>query len=83
VPDGENVVQFGELALHLLQTGLIGNEQQHAACGPVVDGHADNGLEMKPRREKRPVTWDMVPGWLRTRNSSTAVGYADDLSFNR
>lgn len=44
---GENIVEFCELALDLLQAGLVGDQEQHATCGAVFDRRADDGIEIE------------------------------------
>lgn len=45
--DGEDVVEFAELALDLIGPGLVRDEQQHAAGGTIVERDADDRLQIE------------------------------------
>ena len=50
----EDVVEFEELFLDLIETRSIGDEEQHAALRAVADRHADDGLEIEGAARKQP-----------------------------
>lgn len=47
VPDFEDVVETGELAFDLVEARGVGKEEEHAAGGTVVDGDAEDGVEVE------------------------------------
>ena len=53
MPDGEDIIEFGELALDLFQARFGSDQQQHAAGRAIVDWYADNGLEVEPAARKQ------------------------------
>ena len=51
---GEDVVEFEELLLDLIETRPVGDEEQHAALRTVADRHADDGLEIEGAAGEQP-----------------------------